>query len=265
MLSEIDKDARAIAALQKEVLELREQCVSNVRCIVALEEETRLLKAQQTKDYTQIMILGTHQTETFSEQERSLATLQKDVRGVQEQTLRLTALDKDTRARLERMVLPAFEPVVINAVTGEKVRLPPLEGCPNVFVLQAEGVRVTGEYSTHPMMKNTFYMERPCWIISIQHVDAVSEQNFIADQAIEHRLTVRTFLSEHTKSVNADDIALLRQVGRVNDFTPCVSKKMVLPYSIFRRPHDSHMVILGRNHSRNVIDAFQPALIEFLP
>ena len=163
MLSEIGKDARDVAALQQEVLELRRQCVLNTRCIVALEEETRLLRAQQTKDYTQIMSLGTHQTETLSQQETSLATLQKDVRGVQEQTLRLTALDKDTRARLERMVLPAFEPVVINFATGEKKRLPPLEGCPNVFVLQAESL---GKSMFHYVpRKNKFYSERPFWKI----------------------------------------------------------------------------------------------------
>ena len=261
MLSEIDKDARDIAALQQEVRELREQCVTNLRCIVALEEETRLLKAQQTKDYTQLMSLGTRQTETLSRQETTLSTLQKDVRGVQEQTLRLTVLDKDTRARLERMVLPAFEPVVINAVTGEKVRLPPLEGCPNVFVLQSEGVRVTGEYSTHPMMKNTFYSERPCWVISIKHVNADSQESFIADQAIEHRTTVRTFLSEHTESLNADDIAFMRQMCL--KFTPCVSKTLVPPYSIFRKQHDSVTLSYGRGISF-IFNTYQPTLIEFV-
>ena len=262
MLSEIDKDARDIAALQQEVLELRRQCVSNVRCIVALEEETRLLRAQQTKDYTQIMSLGTHQTETLSQQETSLAALKNDVRGVQEQTLFLTALDKDTRARLERMVLPAFEPFVVDANTGEKVRLPPLEGCPNVFVLQSEGVRVLGDYSMHPMMKNIFYSERACWVISINHVDAVSEQNFIADQAIEHRLTVRTFLFEHSKSVNADGIAVMQQ--KRLKVMPYVSKKLVPPYSIFRKQHDSAELNWG-SYGHDVINAFQPTLIEFLP
>ena len=256
MLSEIDKDARDIAALQQEVRELREQCVTNLRCIVALEEETRLLKAQQTKDYTQLMSLGTRQTETLSRQETTLSTLQKDVRGVQEQTLRLTVLDKDTRARLERMVLPAFEPVVINAVTGEKVRLPPLEGCPNVFVLQAESVVIDGYFFDYPEWKNKFYSERPFWKISITHEQETLIKHFTEEQGIEDRTSVKTFLFEHIDRKPCGEWKPL-------EWKPCVSKQLVPPFSVFRKQHDSVTLSYGRGISF-IFNTYQPTLIEFV-
>jgi len=260
MLSEIDKDARAIAALQKEVHELREQCVTNLRCIVALEEETRLLKAQQTKDYTHLMSINTHQTEDLGQQETSLLALRKEVRGLQEETMRMSA---HVRERLDRMVSTAFKPVLIDAHTGEKVRLTPLEGCPNVFVLQAKALRIPLDFSMgddHPMRKNIYYSERPCWIISLEHVQSSisgSVERYMEDNTIEHRTTVKTFLFQH-KDMESEKFVTPSQDQK---FTLCVRKKMVPSYSVFRRPFDNTM----NGYMMPIGHAFQPTLIEFVP
>jgi hypothetical protein len=251
MLREIDKDARAIAVLQQEVRELREQCVSNVHCIVALEEEIRILKAQQTKDYTHLMSMSTHQTESLGQQETGLAKLEQKW---QDYAKRSTAFEKETRLCIDRIVSPATEPFVVDAVTGEKVRLLPLKGCPNIFILQAKGVH---DYSPHLLMKNPFYSERPCWVISIKHWTSLlgSIENFLAEQAVEDRSIVKSFLFEHMENINVE-----KAKSYYVEYSVCAFKKLLPSYNVYRIAKDSQFLVCPPP----LIDAFQPTLIEFV-
>ena len=261
MLSEIVKDARAIAALQKEVQELREKGVSNMRCIVALDEEMRLLKAQQTKDYTHLVSMSTHQTESQGQQETILLALRKEV---QDQTKRSTVFEKETRVCLDRIVSPAIKPFVVDAVTGEKVLLLPLEGCPNVFILQAKAVKHTMSYrSTHPLAKQNFYSERPCWVISINHWYSTLGpfEDWVSEHKIDIRPTVRSFLFKNMETMSvetATDFLLTTYGIRDGKFAACVIRKFVTPYNFFQIFHDYGICA-------PLMDAFQPTLIEFVP
>ena len=234
MLSEIDKDARAIAVLQQEVRELREQCFSNVHCIITLEEEMCFLKARQMKDYTQLMTMSTHQNESLCQQETSLGKL------------RQIWQNHAKRLCMDRIGLPATEPYVVDAVTGEKVRMLPLKGCPNVFILQAKGVR---EYES--VQTKTFYSERPCWVISIKHWfhHFGPVKNFIEEQALEDRSIVKSFLFEHMENLNVE----LPKSYDI-EYAVCAFKKLLPSYNVYRMDIDSPYLI----------DAFQPTLIEFV-
>jgi hypothetical protein len=241
MLSEIDKDAQAIAVLQQEVRELREQCFSNVHCIITLEEEMCFLKARLMKDYTQLMTMSTHQNESLCQQETSLGKL------------RQIWQNHAKRLCIDRIGLPATEPYVVDAVTGEKVRLLPLKECPNVFILQAKGVR---EYES--VQTKTFYSERPCWVISIKHWTSLINgpiENFLAEQAVEDRPIVKSFLFEHMENIN---IETAKSHGV--EYSVCAFKKLLPSYNVYRIVMDSHCA----RSPPHFITAFQPTLIEFV-
>jgi len=222
MLSEIDKDARAIAALQQEVRELREQCVSNMHCIVALEEEIRFLKAQQTKDYTQLMSISTHQTESLGQQETGLAKLRQEL---QDQTKRSTAFEKETRVCLDRIVSPATERFLTGFITGEKTRLVSLCGSSNIFVLQVKGFTQTilSQQEDLNIAANVFFSEKSCWIISVHHVvkNGIKASGF----KLEDRELLTTFLLDHM--VHRNDPANQYEVYFYKRFIPAFSHVQV--------------------------------------
>ena len=196
MLNEINKDALDIAELKKEIDKIKGQYVSNLRCIVALEEETRVIKSQERNDYIQLINSDVHKTKALREQDKTLTILQKDVSILKDQLITFNKVLNDvvsTVAQLKQDCLVKTEPYLIERTTGIKKLLIPLHRCPNIFALQAKAFTTT--YQEH--QDKGYFCERACWVISVRHLHDSQLLSLKQTLTIEDRATVRTYLSDN--------------------------------------------------------------------
>ena len=240
MLNEINKDALDIAELNKEIDELKGQCVSNLRCIVALEEETRVIKSQETNDYIQLMSSDVHKTKALREQDITLTILQKDVSILKDQLITFNKVLNDivsTVAQLKQDCLVKTEPYLIERTTGIKKLLIPLHRCPNIFALQAKAFTTT--YQEH--QDKAYFCERACWVISVRNLNDFELIRSKHTLTIEDRATVRTYLSDN-----------MQYHG--NEYKSCYFKTLVPAFT---------NIMVFREDLTGVTPTIQPTLIEF--
>ena len=235
MFQEIDKDARHIEELQQEVFELKERCSSNFRCVVALEEETRYIKSQQTKDYTHIMGLEDNKAIILSDHERSLIILQKDVSILKDQLIYFNKVLKDIVSTVDKIKpnsLPKNELSLVEKITGIKKLLLPMHRCPNIWVLQAKA------FITQELQRKEYFCESACWLISVQHVQHETPFH------MEDRAIVRTYLSDNMQHRNG--------------WKSCYFKTLVpafTPIAVYHEQTDDENGV--------ITNVLQPTLIEF--